>query len=102
MFQSIVIIIIIIKNSLAHNYSTTVSKDMCILLISRLCRCMTLKLNTVFVNMYVVAVNPSLQILVRTDYIHHVVDDHDFKDDYLFFRFRQDGKGSPLFDVLTC
>ena len=33
----------------------------------------------------------SLQILVDTDYIHHVVDEHAFEDGYLFFRFRKDG-----------
>lgn len=32
------------------------------------------------------------QILVNTDYIHHVVDEHNFEDGFLFFRFRQDGK----------
>lgn len=32
------------------------------------------------------------QLLVETDYIHHVVDEHNFEDDFLFFRFRQDGK----------
>ena len=32
-----------------------------------------------------------LQILVDTDYIHHVVDEHAFEDGYLFFRFRKDG-----------
>ena len=32
------------------------------------------------------------QLLVDTDYIHHVVDEHNFEDAYLFFRFRQDGK----------
>lgn len=30
------------------------------------------------------------QILVDTDYIHHVVDEHNFEDGYLFFRFRKD------------
>lgn len=30
------------------------------------------------------------QLLVDTDYIHHVVDEHNFEDAYLFFRFRQD------------
>jgi len=30
------------------------------------------------------------QLLVNTDYIHHVVDEHNFEDSYLFFRFRQD------------
>lgn len=30
------------------------------------------------------------QLLVNTDYIHHVVDEHNFEDAYLFFRFRQD------------
>ena len=33
----------------------------------------------------------ALQILVDTDYIHHVVDEHSFEDGYLFFRFRKDG-----------
>ena len=33
----------------------------------------------------------ALQILVDTDYIHHVVDEHAFEDGYLFFRFRKDG-----------
>eukprot|EP00117_Sycon_ciliatum_P000813 scpid13875/ scgid6726/ DEP domain-containing mTOR-interacting protein; DEP domain-containing protein 6 len=28
--------------------------------------------------------------LQRFDLVHHVVDDHDFKDDFLFFRFRED------------
>ena len=32
------------------------------------------------------------QLLINTDYIHHVVDEHNFEDAYLFFRFRQDGK----------
>lgn len=32
------------------------------------------------------------QLLVETDFIHHVVDEHNFEDSYLFFRFRQDGK----------
>ena len=32
------------------------------------------------------------QLLVNTDYIHHVVDEHYFEDGYLFFRFRLDGK----------
>ena len=32
-------------------------------------------------------------MLVTTDYIHHVVDEHHFEDGYLFFRFRQDGRG---------
>lgn len=32
------------------------------------------------------------QLLVDTDYIHHVVDDHSFEDAFLFFRFRQDGE----------
>lgn len=32
------------------------------------------------------------QLLVNTDYIHHVVDEHYFEDSYLFFRFRIDGK----------
>ena len=32
------------------------------------------------------------QLLVDTDYIHHVVDEHYFEDAYLFFRFRLDGK----------
>ena len=32
------------------------------------------------------------QLLMNTDYIHHVVDQHNFEDDYLFFRFRQDGE----------
>ena len=31
------------------------------------------------------------QLLVDTDYIHHVVDEHSFEDGFLFFRFRQDG-----------
>ncbi len=31
------------------------------------------------------------QLLVNTDYIHHVVDEHFFEDGYLFFRFRVDG-----------
>ncbi len=31
------------------------------------------------------------QLLVDTDYIHHVVDEHYFQDGYLFFRFRLDG-----------
>lgn len=30
------------------------------------------------------------QLLVDTDYIHHVVDEHYFQDGYLFFRFRLD------------
>lgn len=30
------------------------------------------------------------QLLVDTDYIHHVVDEHYFEDAYLFFRFRLD------------
>lgn len=30
------------------------------------------------------------QLLVNTDYIHHVVDEHNFENGYLFFRFRQD------------
>lgn len=30
------------------------------------------------------------QLLVDTDYIHHVVDEHRLEDAYLFFRFRQD------------
>ena len=30
-------------------------------------------------------------MLVDTDYIHHVVDEHAFEDGYLFFRFRKDG-----------
>lgn len=33
-----------------------------------------------------------VQLLVRSDYIHHVVDEHHFEDTYLFFRFRQDGE----------
>ncbi len=32
------------------------------------------------------------QLLVDTDFIHHVVDEHFFEDSYLFFRFKQDGK----------
>ena len=32
------------------------------------------------------------KLLVDTDYIHHVVDEHNFEDQYLFFRFRQDGR----------
>ena len=32
------------------------------------------------------------QLLLSTDYIHHVVDGHHFEDGYLFFRFRQDGQ----------
>lgn len=32
------------------------------------------------------------QLMVDADYIHHVVDEHNFEDGYLFFRFRQDGK----------
>ena len=32
------------------------------------------------------------QLLVNTDYIHHVMDEHHFEDDFLFFRFRQDGE----------
>lgn len=32
------------------------------------------------------------QLLINTDYIHHVVDEHNFEDAYLFFRFRQDGE----------
>ena len=32
------------------------------------------------------------QLLVNADYIHHVVDEHNFEDSYLFFRFRQDGQ----------
>lgn len=32
------------------------------------------------------------QLLVTTDYIHHVVDEHHFQDGYLFFRFRQDDR----------
>jgi hypothetical protein len=32
------------------------------------------------------------QLLVVTDYIHHVVDEHHFEDGYLFFRFRQDDR----------
>lgn len=35
------------------------------------------------------------QLLINTDYIHHVVDEHNFEDAYLFFRFRQDGE--PIF-----
>ena len=31
-------------------------------------------------------------LLVDTDYIHHVVDEHHFEDGYLFFRFRTDGE----------
>ena len=31
-------------------------------------------------------------LLIDTDYIHHVVDEHHFEDDYLFFRFRTDGE----------
>ncbi len=31
------------------------------------------------------------QLLVDTDFIHHVVDEHFFEDSYLFFRFKQDG-----------
>ena len=31
------------------------------------------------------------QLLLETDFIHHVVDEHNFEDGYLFFRFRQDG-----------
>ena len=31
------------------------------------------------------------QMLVDTDFIHHVLDEHNFDDRYLFFRFRQDG-----------
>jgi hypothetical protein len=31
-------------------------------------------------------------LLVSTDYIHHVVDEHHFEDGYLFFRFRQDDR----------
>ena len=31
------------------------------------------------------------QLLVNTDYVHHVVDEHHFEDEYLFFRFRLDG-----------
>jgi hypothetical protein len=31
------------------------------------------------------------QLLIDTDYVHHVVDEHNFQDSYLFFRFRQDG-----------
>lgn len=30
------------------------------------------------------------QLLVRADFIHHVVDEHHFEDNFLFFRFRQD------------
>lgn len=30
------------------------------------------------------------QLLLETDFIHHVVDEHNFEDGYLFFRFRQD------------
>lgn len=33
-----------------------------------------------------------VQLLVRADFIHHVVDEHHFEDTYLFFRFRQDGE----------
>ncbi len=32
---------------------------------------------------------------MNTDYIHHVADEHNFEDAYLFFRFRQDGE-SPI------
>ena len=35
------------------------------------------------------------QLLVDTDYIHHVVDEHRLEDAYLFFRFRQDGESPP-------
>lgn len=31
------------------------------------------------------------QLLVDTDYVHHVVDEHNFEDGFLFFRFRLDG-----------
>lgn len=37
------------------------------------------------------------QMLVDTDFIHHVVDEHYFEDAYLFFRFRQDGMMTKLF-----
>ena len=39
------------------------------------------------------------QLLVNTDYIHHVVDEHNFEDAYLFFRFRQDGELSLSFSL---
>jgi hypothetical protein len=43
------------------------------------------------------------QMLVRADYIHHVVDEHHFEDGYLFFRFRQDEPPSDLKGpTLTC
>ena len=31
-----------------------------------------------------------MQALLDAQLIHHVVDDHEFKDDYLFYRFRED------------
>lgn len=40
------------------------------------------------------------QLLVNTDYIHHVVDEHNFEDAYLFFRFRQDGERILIKGVL--
>ena len=41
------------------------------------------------------------QLLINTDYIHHVVDEHNFEDAYLFFRFRQDGLFSLISVVLV-
>jgi len=35
-------------------------------------------------------------LLVDTDYVHHVVDEHRFEDGYLFFRFRTDGEGREV------
>nr|QZX63201.1 glutathione peroxidase isoform 2 [Halisarca dujardinii] len=43
------------------------------------------------------------QMLVRSDYIHHVVDEHDFEDGFFFFRFRQDEPPTDLKGpTLTC
>jgi hypothetical protein len=43
------------------------------------------------------------QLLVDTDYIHHVVDEHYFEDGYLFFRFRLDGESIRCcMDVECC
>ena len=41
------------------------------------------------------------QLLVNTDYIHHVVDEHHFEDSYFFFRFRVDGKSHTLMCAKT-
>ena len=32
------------------------------------------------------------KLLVDTDFIHHVKDEHSFEDGNLYFRFRQDGE----------